>query len=108
MRRDELRDYLATVQVDFVCPHRPRDAGASGQTAAKTREYLLWLHDLGRVVPVHHQEPFRRGYRPREWEPGTDDFLTDLTQAKLGEARDYALRGEGSEYIVRNARLVMS
>jgi len=37
-------------------------------------------------VPVHYQEPFRRGFRPQQWEPPADAFLTDLTQARAGAA----------------------
>ena len=58
--RDELREYLRTVQVDFICPHRPRDAGSPAQTASKTREYLAWMQDFGRTVPINYQEPMRR------------------------------------------------
>jgi hypothetical protein len=39
---------------------------------------------VGRVVPVHHQEPFRRGYG--NWEPSAEDFLTDLRGAVAGGA----------------------
>ncbi len=78
--REELRQYLQNVKVDFICPHRPRDAKSPAQTAAKTAEYLAWMRDIGRVVPVHYQEPFRRGYS--SWEPLAKDFLTDARQAK--------------------------
>ncbi len=37
------------------------------------------MQDVGRVVPVLYQEPFRRGYT--DWEPNSDDFLTDLRGA---------------------------
>lgn len=82
--RDELHEYLRTVQVDFVCPHRPREASSPRQTEAKSREYLAWMKSLGRVVPLHYQEPFRRGYG--RWAPSAGDFLTDLKQARSGGA----------------------
>jgi hypothetical protein len=82
---DELRAYVNEVRVDFISPHRPRDASSPKQTAAKTREYLTALDELGRVVPVHYQEPFRRGYSG-DWQPSADDFLTDLAQARAGGA----------------------
>jgi len=44
------------------------------------------MRELGRVVPVHYQEPFRRGFKPWEWEPKAEDFLTDLKGAIKGEA----------------------
>ncbi len=83
--RDELRDYLQKVQVDFITPHRPRDAQSPRQTEAKTQEYLAAMRELGRLVPVHYQEPFRRGY-DRGWNPSADDYLTDLAQARAGGA----------------------
>jgi len=83
---DELHEYLLTVRVDFVCPHRPRDPDSPGQTQVKSRQYLAWMKDIGRVVPVHYQEPFRRGYRPQQWEPEASAFLTDLKQAIAGGA----------------------
>ncbi len=87
--REELERYLAFVGVDFIAPHRPRDAASPGQTAAKTRQYLAWMKELGRVVPVHYQEPFRRGYA--DWEPKAVDFLTDLRQARSGGAAGWCL-----------------
>jgi hypothetical protein len=84
MTRAEVRDYVRTVGVDFLAPHRPRHAKSAGQTEAKTREYLAWMKGLGRAVPVHYQEPFRRGfgaYRPKE-----ADFLADVRGARAGGA----------------------
>jgi CubicO group peptidase (beta-lactamase class C family) len=77
--REELREYLQVVGVDFISPHRPRDAGSPSQTAAKTRQYLAWSKELGRVVPVHYQEPFRRGFG--KWNPKAEDFVADLRAA---------------------------
>jgi CubicO group peptidase (beta-lactamase class C family) len=41
------------------------------------------------MVPVHHQEPFRRGYQG--WEPTAADFLTDLRGAVKGGAAGWCL-----------------
>lgn len=82
--RADLGEYLLTVKVDFVCPHRPRDASCPAQTEAKSREYRAWMDGFGRVVPLHYQEPFRRGYG--SWAPSPRDFLADLAQAKAGGA----------------------
>lgn len=82
--REELREYLIDAKLDFVCPHRPRDKGSAEQTEAKARELLGWMKELGRIVPVHYQEPFRRGYGT--WQPGAADFLTDLRGARTGGA----------------------
>ncbi|HIE50583.1 MAG TPA: hypothetical protein EYP85_02385 [Armatimonadetes bacterium] len=84
--REELRDYLLRVQVDFIAPHRPRNPQSPQQTEAKSRQYLAWMKEIGRVVPLHYQEPFRRGFRPRRWEPPAAAFLTDLRQALAGKA----------------------
>jgi len=87
--KEELRDYLTMVQVDFICPHRPRNAESPHQTAKKTPEYLRHIQELGKVVPVHYQEPFRRGFG--SWQPETHDFLTDLKNAKQGGAAGWCL-----------------
>src|SRR5262249_30404177 len=65
--RADLREYLLTVQVDFLSMHRPRDADSPGQTEARSKEYLAWMKEIGRVVPVHYQEPFRRDFGA--WQP---------------------------------------
>lgn len=80
---EELRDYVLKVGVDFISPHRPRRAGSPQETEAKTREYLRQMENMGRVVPVHYQEPFRRAYG---WQPSAEDFLVDLKGAYQGGA----------------------
>jgi hypothetical protein len=79
LSREDL-DRCLNVGLDFVAPHRPRDRESPRMTAAKTREYLAWMKELGRTVPVHYQEPFRRGYT--DWRPTVEDFLTDLRGAR--------------------------
>jgi hypothetical protein len=81
---DALREYLFTARVDFVAPHRPRDAPSPGQTKEKSEHYLATMKQLGRVVPLHYQEPFRRGYG--KWQPRAEDYVTDLTGARAGGA----------------------
>ena len=61
LTKDDRRDYVQTVGVDFLSPHRPRNADSPKQTEGKSKEYLTWMKELGRSVPVHYQEPFRRG-----------------------------------------------
>ncbi len=80
----DLRDALLTAGVDFFSPHRPRTAESPGRTEAKTRACLALMKEIGRVAPVHYQEPFRRGYD--QWEPLAADFLTDLHGAVAGGA----------------------
>jgi hypothetical protein len=79
--------------VDFISPHRPRDAQSPSQTEAKTREYLGWMKDLGRVVPVHYQEPFRHGYA--KWNPKAEDFVADLRGAMAGGAAGWCFHNGG-------------
>jgi len=83
---DDLRRYLLDVGVDFIAPHRPRRKGSPERTADRTRGYLKMMERSGKVVPVHYQEPFRRGFSPNIWEPKAEDFLTDLEGAKEGGA----------------------
>ncbi len=84
LSKDDVRGMLTEVGVDFLSVHRPRNAKSPPQTKARTREVLKMMKELGRTVPVHHQEPFRRGYGT--WEPSADDFLTDLKGAMAGGA----------------------
>mgnify|MGYP000026493433 CR=1 FL=1 len=84
LSREEARRYVLEAQLDFLTPHRPREPGSPAQTEARTREPLQWLAELGRVVPVHYQEPFRRGYGG--WQPVAADFNADLEGAHRGGA----------------------
>lgn len=87
--RDDLREYLLNVQVDFISPHRPRNAQSPEQTERNSRNYLAWMKEFGRTVPLHYQEPFRRGYG--RWEPKAEDYLTDLRGAIAGGAAGWCL-----------------
>ncbi len=82
--RADLGEYLTTVRVDFLSPHRPRTAESPGQTEARSKEYLAWMKELGREVPLHYQEPFRRGFG--KWQPRAEDYVTDLKGALAGGA----------------------
>jgi hypothetical protein len=79
--------------VDFISPHRPRDADSPAQTESKSREYLAWMKELGRVVPVHYQEPMRRGYST--WNPTVEKFVTDLRGALDGGAAGWCFHNGG-------------
>ena len=80
----DLRESLQTAGLDFVTPHRPRGPESPAQTDAKTRECLAMMKKVGRVAPVHYQEPIRRGYVQQE--PSAADILTDLRGALIGGA----------------------
>jgi hypothetical protein len=91
--RDKLGEYLETAGVDFISPHRPRDADSPARTESKSREYLGWMRELGRVVPVHYQEPMRRGYSG--WNPTAEDFVADLRGALDGGAAGWCFHNGG-------------
>ena len=93
--RDDLKEYLFTVGVDLVCPHRPRDPGSPAMTRDQTRQYLAWMKELGKSVPVHYQEPFRRGYG--KWQPQEADYLTDARGAVEGGAAGWCLHNGGQQ-----------
>jgi len=81
---DDVRDALLEVRCDFLTVHRPRNPESPRQTNARTRELLAFTQELEHPAPVHHQEPFRRGYEA--WSPTATDFLTDLRGAVTGGA----------------------
>ena len=86
---DDLKEAVVTIGLDFVSPHRPRNPESPRQTEARTREALALLKRIGRPVPIHDQEPFRRGYS--RWEPSAADFLDDLRGALAGGAAGWCL-----------------
>ena len=86
----ELREYIRSVRLDFVSPHRPRSGKSAGQTKNKSFEYTTWMKDIGTVVPLHYQEPFRRGFT-RGWEPMATDFVTDAAAAMESGAAGWCL-----------------
>jgi hypothetical protein len=91
IKKDELKTILLDARVDFLAPHRPRHAKSAEQTAAQTKKYFELMKQLGRTVPVHYQEPFRRGFTPKRWQPNTEDFLADLKGALEAGAAGWCL-----------------
>ena len=91
IKKDELKTILLDARVDFLAPHRPRHAKSAGQTAAQTKKYFELMKQLGRTVPVHYQEPFRRGFTPKRWQPNAEDFLSDLKGALEAGAAGWCL-----------------
>lgn len=85
----ELREYVLRVRVDFICPHRPRDAASPAGTEKATRRYVDLMRALGRAIPVNYQEPFRRGYG--DWQPRAEDYLADAQGAWRGGAAAWCL-----------------
>lgn len=95
---DDLKTYLLDVKVDFLSPHRPRNARSPGQTEERSRRYLADVKKLGRVVPLHYQEPFRRGFT-RGWEPTADDYVTDARGARAGGAAGWCLHNGDQRHV---------
>jgi hypothetical protein len=95
--REELKSYLQIVRVDFISPHRPRDPGSPRQTEGKSKQYLGWIKELGRNVPLHYQEPFRRGFT-EGWEPAAGDFVADARGAVAGGAAGWCLHNGDSRH----------
>jgi hypothetical protein len=84
VERRDVEQYLRTVRVDFLSIHRPRAAGSAAQTADRAKQVFGWVKEIGPVVPLHYDEPFRRGFD--DWEPSADDFWTDLQAARAAGA----------------------
>ena len=80
----DIRAALQVAGLDFLAPHRPRAPGSPAQTKDRTLACLEIMNQAGRSVPIHYQEPFRRGYQ--NWEPAAEDFLADLRGAVEGGA----------------------
>lgn len=96
-----MREALFEAGLDFVAPHRPRSAGTAAKTLSHTRMCLAAMRQMGRLTPVHYQEPFRRGYG--HWEPIAADYLTDLRGAVEGGAAGWCLHN-GSRRDEKNDR----
>ena len=78
--KEELRAYLQKARLDFASIHRERDAEAPAKAAGATQQYKRWIHEIGPVVPLQYDEPFRRGYS--NWEPMATDFVNDLRASR--------------------------
>jgi hypothetical protein len=98
--RESLARYLFEAALDFICPHGERRAGAAQETAERTREYLAWMKELGRLVPLHYQEPFRRDYG--RWQPALEDFCTDLRNATIGGAAGWCFHNGSPRFPERS------
>ncbi len=53
------------------------------------------MNEGGNMVPVHYQEPFRRGYT--DWQPSEIDFVNDLIYAKAGGAAGWCFHNGGQK-----------
>jgi hypothetical protein len=84
LTRSDVGKYVKSVKLDFLSPHRPRGEGSTAQTGAKVTEWQEELKRVGRLAPVHLQEPFRRGFGA--WEPKAEDFVQDALAARKAGA----------------------
>ncbi len=87
--QSDLAAYRNTGKMDFICPHLCRDSGCAAQTIGKVNEFNTWMTNLGWRIPIHLQEPFRRGYTT--YNPVEDDFLRDCNGGKVAGAAGWCL-----------------
>jgi len=85
LSKQDIKEYLDTVRVDFLSPHGDRGPTIPSRVEAEARQYVAWVKELGRLAPVHYQEPFRRGYTGG-WEPSAEEFVTAAVGARSGGA----------------------
>lgn len=85
----DLNKYLSTGRCDFIATHLCRDASCPAETGKTVGTFISWMKTLGRRVPVHLQEPFRRDYG--SWQPTEEDYYRDATGAKMGEGAGWCL-----------------
>jgi hypothetical protein len=85
LTRQDMKEYLDTVRVDFLSPHGDRDPKIPNRVESQARQYVAWVKEQGRAAPVHYQEPFRRGFS-KGWEPSAEDFVTAALGARKGGA----------------------
>lgn len=94
----EVREYIHTVRVDFLAPHRPRHLDSPVETRAKTVEVLDQIRAAGKTMPLHYQEPFRRDYDPKQWNPTSNDFIRDLLGAQNAGAAGWCFHNGDSRH----------
>ncbi len=81
--------YLTVGNIDFITPHLERWEASAESTVTKVRQYRDWMkpgNPIGIRVPIHLQEPFRRGAEWDSWEANPIHFFRDCTGGKVGGA----------------------
>lgn len=101
LSREDVHAYLSAAKVDFLCPHRPREENSAARPEETTRQLMRWMREEGRVIPVHYQEPFRRGYGA--WSPAVADYLEDYKGARRGGAAGWCFHN-GSQRDAKDGR----
>ena len=79
---------------DFIAPHLDRDEGSSAKTIGSVKEIIGWMNALNHRMPVHLQEPFRRGYT--NYQPTVEDFFRDDSGGKIAGAAGWCLHNGSS------------
>ncbi len=96
----DLANFRNVGKLQFITPHLCRSSGCSAQTITTVNTYNTWMTNLGWRIPIHLQEPFRRGYT--SYNPVEDDFLRDCNGGKLAGAAGWCLHnganGTGAPY----------
>lgn len=82
--QDSLNKYLSIGHCDFICPHLCREKECPAQTKDTVKSFIDWMSKLGKRVPIHLQEPFRRDYA--SYQPTQDDFYRDDSGGKIADA----------------------
>jgi len=88
--QSQLSDFKNTAKMDFISPHLCRDSSCPAATLGTVNNYSSWMDNLGWRIPIHLQEPFRRGYST-SFNPLEDDFLRDCSGGKLAGAAGWCL-----------------
>jgi len=86
---------------DFIAPHLDRGQGSSAKTVGAIKELIVWMNALNHRVPIHLQEPFRRGYT--DYQPTVEDFFRDDSGGKIAGAAGWCLHN-GSSRISKDHR----
>jgi CubicO group peptidase (beta-lactamase class C family) len=82
--KEDLIAYLREAKLDFVSPHRARNAKSPAATKGAAQKTLALMAELKLTAPLHYQEPFRRGFG--KYQPVAADYATDLRGAIEGGA----------------------
>ncbi len=92
--QNELSDYKTLAHMDFITPHLCRNAECPAKTVGTVKRFVQWMDELGWRVPIHLQEPFRRGYG--RYAATVEDFYRDCSGAKVAEAAGWCLHNGGN------------
>lgn len=94
--KSDCSEYRNVAHMDFITPHLCRDAGCPAQTLGTVQQFIGWMSEFGWRIPVHLQEPFRRGYSTT-YNPVAEDFLRDCSGGKIADAAGWCLHN-GSNF----------